>query len=65
MIVVRTKKTIPNMRSYVNTTIALTVKILLKLGVMKTKANQAADRFPDTADNALRKANFVLVTKIF
>lgn len=53
------------MISYVNTTIALTVKILLKLGVMKTKVNQAAERLPVTADNALKNARLFLVTKIF
>lgn len=50
---------------YVNIANAFASKILLKLGVIKASANHAADKFPVTADNALRKAIRALVIKIF
>lgn len=53
------------MISYVNITTASIVKTLLKLGVINIRANQAAERLPVTADNALRKASLSLVTRIF
>lgn len=59
------KKTIPRKRSLVN---IISESVLIgrkKLGVIKAKANQAAEILPVTADNAFRKARFVLVTKIF
>lgn len=62
---VTTKNNIPRVISFVNVTMALTESVLVKLGVIKARANQAAERLPVTADNAFRKARFVLVTKIF
>ena len=44
------------MISNVNTTIALVLKLLEKLGVTKARANQAPDKFANTAESAFRKA---------
>lgn len=62
---VTTKNNIPRMISFVNVTMALTESVLVKLGVIKARANHAAERLPVTADNALRNATLVLFTKIF
>lgn len=65
MIVVTTKSNIPIPISFVNTKSASVVARFVKFGVAIARAKKAAERLPMTADNALRKANFVLVTKIF
>lgn len=61
MTVVTIKNNIPSMISFVNVIMAPALNILLKLGVMNARANQAAERLPVTADNAFKKASLFLV----
>lgn len=65
MAIVITKNNIPRVISFVNVTMALTENMLVKLGVIKARANQAAERLAVTADEAFKKARLFLVTKIF
>lgn len=61
--VVIAKNTIPSIIFCVNTAIAFGLRILVKLGVISTRANQVAERFPVTEDVALSNARrFVFVT---
>lgn len=64
MKVVTPKKNIPDIMSLVNTKIASVVVSLIKLGVMNAIVNHAAERFPVTAENALRKARVFSVIHI-
>lgn len=65
MIVVMIRNNIPRIIFCVKKPMVLILKILVKLGEMRTTANQAAERLPVTEDSALRKARFFLVTKTF
>ena len=64
MSVVITNQNIPNVISFVKTMVVSTTERLMRLGVMKARANQAAERFPVTAQTALRNARFVLLITI-
>ena len=63
--VAASKNTIPKEMSFVNKIMISGVERWEKLGVTKAMANQAADKFTNTADNIFRNAKWVLVTKIF
>ena len=62
MIAVITRNTIPSIIFCVNTSKVLLAKILVKLGVTSTIANQAAERFEVTEDKAFRKDRKFLLT---
>lgn len=64
IIAVITKNSVPRIIFCVNTSIVLLLKMLLKLGVTRTRANHAAERFEVTEDSALRNAREVLLTNI-
>lgn len=52
------------MISNVNTTIALVLKLLEKLGVTKARANQAPDKFDSTAESDFKNARIFLPINI-
>lgn len=59
------RNTIPKIIFCVKNLRVSKVKILVKLGVTSTRANQAAERFPVTADSDFKSARrFAFVTRI-